>query len=138
MGTPQPPEDDDERQSAAGESGGGDASDGDAGGAVGGGGAAGEVWDESSLAKAEEARHGRNLPAEEPAARFHARERPQRYATRPLDPIVPYLPPPVARRRRSDWPVMVLVMVIASIVMVGFCVAGFAFYSGYGVPFLNK
>jgi hypothetical protein len=89
-----------------------------------------------------ETRHGRNLPPDEPAARFHARERPQRYATgigqrqptRPLDPIQPYMPPPVARRRRSDWPVMIFVMVIAGLIMVGCCLAGFALYTAYN-PF---
>src|SRR5262245_46241377 len=89
------------------------------------------------------ARHGRNLDPDEPAARFHAQERPQRYATgigqrqptRPPDPIQPYMPPPVARRRRSEWPVMIFAIVIAGLVLVGCCLAGFAFYSGYVNPF---
>jgi hypothetical protein len=88
-------------------------------------------------------RHARNLPPDEPAARFQERERPNRYATgigqrhptRPLDPIRPYMAPPVARRRRSDWPVMIFAMVVAALVMVGCCIAGFALYSGYGNPF---
>jgi hypothetical protein len=84
-----------------------------------------------------EKRHARNLPPDEPVARFDARERPSHYAngigqrqpTMPLDPIRPYLAPPVARRRRSDWPVMALAMVLAGLVLVGVCVAGFALYS---------
>ena len=92
-----------------------------------------------------QSRHTRNLPAEESAARFRSRERPQRYATgmgrreptRPPDPIMPYMPPPVARRHRSEWPIMVLAMVIASIVMAAFCLGGFALHSGYPIPFLK-
>jgi hypothetical protein len=91
----------------------------------------------------EDSRHARNLPADEPASRFQGRERPARYAagvgqrqpTTPLDPIHPYIAPPVARRRRSDWQVMIFWMVVAAIVMVGFCLAGFALYSGTGKPF---
>jgi hypothetical protein len=88
----------------------------------------------------EEARHGRNLPAEEPAARFTARERPNRYArgigqdepTRPCDPIVPYLAPPVARRRRSDWMIMVFALTVSFAVMIAVCVAGFALFKSFG------
>jgi hypothetical protein len=98
---------------------------------------------ESEAVEAGQPRHTRNLPVEEPAARFHERERPNRYAgglghltpQRPLDPVGPYTPPPVARRRRSDWSVMMFAMVITSIVMVGCCLAGFAIYSAYGNPF---
>jgi hypothetical protein len=87
--------------------------------------------------------HGRNLPPDEPAARFQTREKPARYAagigqrqpTKPLDPIRPYMAPPVARRRRSDWSVMIFVMVFASLMMVGCCIAGYALYSVYGNPF---
>ncbi len=87
--------------------------------------------------------HARNMPDDEPAARFETQERPQRYArgigqrqpTRPPDPIHTYMPPPVARRRRSDWAVLIFALVVASIVMVGCCVAGFGLYSGYGAPF---
>lgn len=81
----------------------------------------------------------------EPTARFvdPTRQRPQRYSsgqgqlppTRPLDPIQPYMPPRVSRRRRSDWPVLVFALVIACLFMAGCCVAGFALYSGYGNPF---
>jgi hypothetical protein len=91
----------------------------------------------------EHTRHARNLPRDEPAARFDERERPSHYAsaigqskpTTPLDPIHPYIAPPVARKRRSDWPVMIFAMVIAAVVMVGFCLIGFALYSGFGTPF---
>jgi hypothetical protein len=87
--------------------------------------------------------HGRNLPPDEPAARFERREKPSHYAggigqrqpTKPLDPIRPYMAPPVARRRRSDWSVMIFVMVLTSIVMIGCCIAGYALYSVYGNPF---
>lgn len=93
--------------------------------------------------KPEDTRHARNLPPDEPAARFETREKPQRYATgigqrqptRPLDPIRPYMAPPVARRRRADWSVMVFAMVVTGLVMIGCCVAGFALYSAYGNPF---
>jgi hypothetical protein len=89
------------------------------------------------------AEHGRNLPPDEPAARFDADEKPSRYSTgigqrqptKPLDPIRPYLAPPVPRRRRADWQVMIFAMVVAGLVMVGCCVAGFALYSAYGNPF---
>jgi hypothetical protein len=91
----------------------------------------------------EDTRHARNLPADEPAARFQQRERPAHYApgvgqqtpTSPLDPIHPYIAPPVARRRRSDWTVMIFGMVVVAIVLVGFCLAGFAIYSAIGNPF---
>jgi hypothetical protein len=90
----------------------------------------------------DETLHARNLPPDEPAARFDQREKPSRYApgvgqrqpTKPLDPIRPYMPPPVARRRRSDWSVMIFVMVVASAVMVGCCIAGYALYTVYGIP----
>jgi hypothetical protein len=99
--------------------------------------------DRSRRRSMEDTRHARNLPPDEPAARFQAPEKPNRYATgigqrhptRPLDPIRPYMAPPVARRRRSDWPVMIFAMVIAAIVMVGCCLGGFALYSAYGNPF---
>jgi hypothetical protein len=97
--------------------------------------------DESpTVVEEEEPRHGRNLPAEEPAARFTVRERPNRYArgigqdepTRPCDPIVPYLAPPVARRRRSDWMIMVFALTVSFAVMIAVCLAGFALFKSYG------
>jgi hypothetical protein len=99
--------------------------------------------DQSHRRRPDDPRHARNLPPDEPAARFQARERPNRYATgigqrqptRPLDPIRPYMAPPVARRRRSDWPVMIFAMILAALVMVGVCLAGFALYTAYGNPF---
>ena len=47
----------------------------------------------------------------------------------PSDPILPFIAPPVERRRRRDWPVLVVVMIIAGLVMAGCCIAGFALYS---------
>jgi hypothetical protein len=99
--------------------------------------------DRSRRRPPDDPRHARNLPPDEPAARFQAPERPNRYATgigqrhptKPPDPIRPYMAPPVARRRRSDWPVMIFVMVVTAIVMVGFCLVGFALWTAYGNPF---
>lgn len=79
---------------------------------------------------------------EEPVAHFDGphQPKPQRYSTgrgqvpptRPLDPILPYIAPPVPRRRRSDWPVLVFALIVSGLVMAGCCIAGFALYSGYG------
>ena len=55
----------------------------------------------------------------------------------PMDPILPYIAPPVPRRRRSDWPVLLVAMIISALVMAGCCIAGFALYSGYGGPLFN-
>lgn len=55
----------------------------------------------------------------------------------PQDPILPYIAPPVPRRRRSDWPVLVVAMIISALVMAGCCIAGFALYSGYGGTLFN-
>ena len=55
----------------------------------------------------------------------------------PLDPILPYVAPPVPRRRRSDWPVLVVAMIISALVMAGCCIAGFALYTGYGSALFN-
>jgi hypothetical protein len=75
----------------------------------------------------------------DPTAHFvdPRKEKPQRYSsgrgqqmpTRPLDPIRPYMPPRVNRRRRSDWPILVFALVVACLVMAAFCVAGFALYT---------
>jgi len=79
---------------------------------------------------------------EEPVAHFEGphQPKPQRYSTgrgqvppaHPLDPILPYIAPPVRRRRRSDWPVLLLALIVSGLVMAGCCIAGFALYSGYG------
>jgi hypothetical protein len=47
----------------------------------------------------------------------------------------PYVAPPVTRRRRSDWPVLVFALVVATIVMAVFCIAGFALYVQRGGTF---
>lgn len=52
--------------------------------------------------------------------------------TVPLDPILPYISPPVPRRRRSEWPVLVIALIIFSLIMMGCCIAGFALFNGYG------
>lgn len=54
----------------------------------------------------------------------------------PLDPILPYISPPVPRRRRSDWPVLVLALIVSALVMMTCCIAGFALYNGYTPSFL--
>ena len=55
--------------------------------------------------------------------------------THPPDPILPYVAPPVARRRRSDWPVLVVALVISSIVLAACCIAGYVLYAGRGSLF---
>jgi len=47
----------------------------------------------------------------------------------PPDPIRPFINAGVPRKRRSDWPVMVLAIVVATLVLSAFCLAGFALYS---------
>ena len=56
-------------------------------------------------------------------------------AMRPPDTIRPYIAPPVRRRRRSDWLVLVIALVVSGLVMVGVCVAGFALYVKNGGSF---
>ena len=78
----------------------------------------------------------------EPVARFKDpySTRPQRYIAGegqvppsiPMDPILPYIAPPIPRRRRSDWPVLAVALVISSLIMGACCIAGFALYTGYG------
>jgi len=82
-----------------------------------------------------------------PAAAFEDpyRTKPSRYhpafgqipPSVPMDPILPYIAPPVPRRRRSDWPVLLVAMIISALVMAGCCIAGFALYSGYGGTLFN-
>lgn len=50
----------------------------------------------------------------------------------PPDPVVPFVAPPVSRRRRSDWPVLVVALVISSLVLAGCCVAGYVLYASKG------
>jgi hypothetical protein len=51
---------------------------------------------------------------------------------RPPDPVAPFVAPPVSRRRRSDWPVLVVALVISSLILAGCCIAGFALYASKG------
>jgi hypothetical protein len=51
---------------------------------------------------------------------------------RPPDPIMPFIAPPVPRRRRSEWPVLVAALIIAGVVMAACCIAGFGLYSTKG------
>jgi hypothetical protein len=46
-----------------------------------------------------------------------------------------FVAPPVNRRRRSDWPVLLVVLIVVGLVMAGCCIAGFALYSAKGAPF---
>jgi hypothetical protein len=54
----------------------------------------------------------------------------------PSDPILPFVAPRTSRRRRSDWPVLVVALFIAAIVLATCCIAGFALYSSKG-PFFQ-
>jgi hypothetical protein len=47
----------------------------------------------------------------------------------PPDPIMPFIAPPVPRKRRRDWPVLVFAIVIALLALATCCIAGFALYS---------
>lgn len=53
--------------------------------------------------------------------------------TMPTDPIWPFISR-VKRSRRSDWPVLVFALVVAAIVTMGCCLAGFAAFSAWN-PF---
>jgi hypothetical protein len=54
---------------------------------------------------------------------------------RPPEALHSYVAPRTSRRRRADWPVLVIALVVAGLVMAGCCVAGFALYSTKGAPF---
>jgi hypothetical protein len=43
---------------------------------------------------------------------------------RPPDPIQPFIPTSIPRRR-ADWPVLVVVMIAAMLVLLGCCLAGY-------------
>jgi hypothetical protein len=55
--------------------------------------------------------------------------------SRPHDPVVPFVAPPVSRRRRSDWPVLVVALIISAIVLAGCCIAGYAVYASKTISF---
>jgi hypothetical protein len=64
--------------------------------------------------------------------------RPGSATVRPVrsrDAFKPYVAPPVTRRRRSDWPVLVFALVAAILVMAICCIAGFAVYVKHGGTF---
>ena len=42
---------------------------------------------------------------------------------------MPFIAPPVPRKRRSDWPVLVFALVIAGVALAVCCIAGFALYA---------
>jgi hypothetical protein len=50
----------------------------------------------------------------------------------PPEALNAYVAPRVPRRRRKDWPVLMLALVISALVFVGCCIAGFAMYSTKG------
>jgi hypothetical protein len=59
-----------------------------------------------------------------------------RAAREPLDPSFgPYIAPPVGRRRRGDWRALAIATVVAILVMVGCCLAGFAVFVRNGGAF---
>ena len=55
-------------------------------------------------------------------------------STHPTDPVLPFIAPPVPRRRRSDWPVLLGALAVAAVVMAVCCVAGYVLYSSKGSP----
>jgi hypothetical protein len=55
--------------------------------------------------------------------------------TQPPDPILPFIAPPVPRRRRSDWPVLLVALIISAIVLAACCIAGYVLYLSNGSPF---
>ena len=54
---------------------------------------------------------------------------------RPPETLHAYVAPRVSRRRRSDWPILLIALIVAGLVMAGCCVAGFALYTTKGGPF---
>lgn len=78
-----------------------------------------------------------SIPVDFIQGRGHVQEHSsiQDYESIPREAFRPYVAPPVTRRRRSDWPVLVFALVVATIVMAGFCLAGFAVYVQRGGTF---
>src|SRR5262252_1916334 len=72
-----------------------------------------------------------SIPVDFIQGRGHVQERGsiQDYTQIPREAFRPYVAPPVSRRRRSDWPVLVLALIVATIVMLAFCLGGFALYA---------
>jgi hypothetical protein len=80
---------------------------------------------------------GSDIPVDFIQGRGHVQERGSipEYEQIPREAFRPYVAPPVTRRRRSDWPVLVFALVVSTIVMAGFCIAGFALYVQRGGTF---
>jgi hypothetical protein len=55
------------------------------------------------------------------------------HPTVPWDPLRPYISWPKKRKRRSDWPVLVIALIVTAITLVIFCLGGFALFRKYGV-----
>jgi hypothetical protein len=64
------------------------------------------------------------------SGRYQFADRPP--SVHPPDPVVPFVAPPVSRRRRSDWPVLVVALVVSSLVLAGCCIAGYVLYASKG------
>lgn len=54
--------------------------------------------------------------------------------TMPTDPVRPFVSRGVPRKRGSDWPVFVFALVVAAVVTMGCCLAGFATFAAWN-PF---
>jgi hypothetical protein len=78
-----------------------------------------------------------SIPVDFIQGRGHVQERAsiEDYQQMPREAFRPYVAPPVTRRRRSDWPVLVFALIVATIVMAGCCLAGFAVYAQNGAKF---
>lgn len=51
----------------------------------------------------------------------------------PQDPLAPYLNPGVPRKRKSDWPVLMVALVVAALLAAAFCAIGLTIYTrSYG------
>jgi hypothetical protein len=80
---------------------------------------------------------GASIPVDFIQGRGHVQDREsiREYTQIPREAFRPYVAPPVTRRRRSDWPILVFALVAAAVVMAGFCIAGFAVYVQHGGNF---
>jgi hypothetical protein len=75
-------------------------------------------------------------PEDTEPLRFVLRRRDAREGGPPHDvPFGPYIAPPVGRRRRGDWRALAIALVLAILVMVGCCLAGFALFVRNGGAF---
>jgi hypothetical protein len=69
-----------------------------------------------------------SIPVDFIQGRGHVQGSIEDYQQMPREAFRPYVAPPVTRRRRSDWPVLVFALIVATLVMAGCCLAGFAVY----------